>query len=476
MARQLNAKAIQTDQISLEHCDWYSDDAPAGHSTGALKIPRGNTSERPTTAAGGRENIEITATVSQPDTPSSDPGFLQHDPWIWSWSGNYNRSELTPTTITSGNPVGGLTLLRGSTYRFRNGSVGHNLWLRSAEKTDSNQANNIFALGSGDGVTNNGVKRADANAAATTTTWAIPSNYSGTQVFVQHNQTGMVNTIAIADPPAETLGYIRLNTDIGHDTATQTGLELYTGTGWKTIPFEDNAGGTKTHPTGTLLTDDNGLVTGSVASTSDNASIATATSSTEDFGSLVITSFLPDGDLSMTPTGVSSTKALVLHDGATGDGVHMLRNDLANMDFAISNKLYQVFTLGTQTPSAMTTAGSNDSRIELTTPALDGHEIFTREDASKRLRVTKAITNINIKVEAKIHTGNAYRFEVWKNGVVQSNNYHYTLQSIHNTMTGFIQVSFDDYIEFRCHSISASGTNTTTISGGGHISLELVGS
>ena len=476
MARQLSAKAISLDQISLEHCDWYSDDAPAGHNTGALKIPRGNTSERPAVHTGGRENIEITATVSQPDTPSSDPGFLQHDPWIWSWGGNYNRSALTPTTVASGNPVGGLTLLRGSTYRFRNGSVGHNLWLRSAEKTDSSQANDIFALGSGDGVTNNGVKRASASDPATTTTWVIPDNYSGTQVFVQHNQTGMVNTIAIADPPDETLGYIRLNTDIGHDETTQTGLELYTGTGWKTIPFEDNAGGTKTHPTGTLLTDDNGLVTGSVASTSDNDSVATSTSTTEDFGNLVVTAFLADGDLSMTPTGVSSTKALVLHDGATTGGVPMLRNDLANLSFDLTNKMYQVFTLGTQTPSAMTTVGSNDSRIELTYPALDGHQIFTREDAGKRLRVTRAITNINIKVEAKIHTGNAYRFEVWKNGVVQNNNYHYTLQSIHNTMTGFIQVSFNDYIEFRCHSISASGTNTTTISGGGHISLELVGS
>ena len=29
MARQLISKAIQVDQISLEHCDWYSQDATA---------------------------------------------------------------------------------------------------------------------------------------------------------------------------------------------------------------------------------------------------------------------------------------------------------------------------------------------------------------------------------------------------------------------------------------------------------------
>ena len=474
MARQLNAKANQLDQISLEHCDWYSDDAPAGHNTGALKIPRGNTSERPTTATGGRENVEITATVSQPDTPSSDPGFLQNDPWIWSWGGNYNRNALTPTTVTSGNAVPGLTLLRGSTYRFRNGSVGHNLWLRSAEKTDNAQANNIFALGSGDGVTNNGVKRANASAAATTTTWAIPSNYSGTQVFVQHNQTGMVNTIPIADPPAETIGYIRLNTDIGHDTATQTGLELYTGTGWKTIPFEDNAGGTKTHPTGTLNTDDNGLITASVASSSDNASVATAVSSTEDFGDLIVTAFLPDGDLSMTPTGVSATKALVLHDGATGGGISMLRNDLANMTSSISNKLHQMFGIANQSPNQMTVSGSNGSRIALSNQLLAGPSIFTREDSNKKLRVTADVpANINIKIEARLYTNSNYAFQVWKNGVHQTGSQHHAEQGVHNTMPSFIAVSFNDVLEFRCYSGTVATLNITE---NGHISLELVGS
>ena len=95
MARQLSAKAILPDQISLEHCDWYSDDAPAGHNTGALKLPRGNTSERPTTATGGRENLELIATTSQPNALSSDAGFLANDPWIWAWDGNYNRNMLS---------------------------------------------------------------------------------------------------------------------------------------------------------------------------------------------------------------------------------------------------------------------------------------------------------------------------------------------------------------------------------------------
>lgn len=475
MARQLNAKAIQLDQISLEHCDWYSDDAPAGHNTGALKIPRGNTSERPTTATGGRENVEITATVSQPDTPSSDPGFLQMDPWIWSWGGNYNRNALTPTTVTSGQAVPGLTLLRGSTYRFRNGSVGHTLWLRSAEKTSSGQANNIFALGSGDGVTNNGVRRADANAAATTTTWAIPSNYSGTQVFVQHDQTGMVNTIPIADPPAETIGYIRLNTDIGHDTSTQTGLELYTGTGWKTIPFEDNAGGTKTHPTGTLTTDDNGLVTGSVASSSDNASVATATSSTEDFGDVILTAFLPDGDLSMTPTGASATKSLILHDGATGGGVPMLRADMANAALKKTNKTIQYLNGTNGTYTATSTVGSSTSRIAFT-EVTAGHDVFTLLDGGKQLKALQDINNNTwIKFTMDLYYNGASHqgyIDFRKNGARQKYRWLGTTAN-HYSLTTMVQVSFNDVLEI--HITNGSTIDSITISDI-YLIAELVGS
>ena len=477
MPRQLISKAIQIDQISLEHCDWYSQDAASGSNTGALKLPRGNTGERPATHTGGRENIAIELTVSQPDVPSSDPSFIQADPWMWAWEGNYNRNTLASTTVASGTAVPGLTLLRGSKYRFKNNSVGHNLWLRSAEKTSSGQANNIYALGSAEGVTNNGAIKAQASDAAAEVEWVIPSNYAPSVIYVQHNQTGMVNTIAIADPPNETLGYMRLNTDIGHDAATKTGLEVYTGTGWKTIPFEDNAGGTKTHPTGTLLTDDNGNVATSAASTSDNASIATATATTEDFGELLVTAFLPDGDLSATVTGVGATKTLVLHDGATGGGIQMLRNDLANLSFSIVNKLHQTFTLADQSPTQMTVIGSTGSRIALSNQVLAGHSIFTREDSNKKLRVTTDVpANINIKVEARIHTNNLYRFEIWKNGVHQTGSQHYALQNIHNTMTSFIAVSFDDVLEFRCRTVSASGVTTTNITGNGHISLELIGS
>lgn len=474
MPRKLISKAIQVDQISLEHCDWYSQDAAAGENTGALKIPRGNTSERPNTHTGGRENIEIVATTSQPDTPSSDPGFLQMDPWIWSWGGNYNRNALTPTTVASGNAVPGLTLLRGSKYRFKNGTVGHNLWLRSAEKTSNSQANNIFALGSGDGVTNNGAIRANASAPAAEVEWVIPSNYSANVVYVQHNQTGMVNTIAIADPPAETLGYIRLNTDIGHDETTKTGLELYTGTGWKTIPFEDNAGGTKTHPTGTLLTDDNGAITGSVASSSDNASVATAVSSTEDFGELLVTAFLNDGDLSMNPTGVNATKTLVLHDGATGGGVPMLRADMANAPIKKTNKSVQYFRDGNGVTYTQTNiGGSTASRITFIEETA-GHDVFTLEDSGKRLRVSGDInTNTWFKITFDAYTNtNQMAIDFRKNGTTERHRWM-TTSSAHHSFTAFIQMSFDDVLEVHANTI---GAQTTAYLSDKHMLIELVGS
>ena len=474
MPRKLISKAIQVDQISLEHCDWYSQDAAAGENTGALKIPRGNTSERPNTHTGGRENIEIVATTSQPDTPSSDPGFLQNDPWIWSWGGNYNRNALSPTTVQSGNAVPGLTLLRGSKYRFKNGTVGHNLWLRSAEKTSNSQANNIFALGSGDGVTNNGAIRANANAPAAEVEWVIPSNYSANIVYVQHNQTGMVNTIAIADPPAETIGYIRLNTDIGHDETTKTGLELYTGTGWKTIPFEDNAGGTKTHPTGTLLTDDNGLVTASVASSSDNASVATAVSSTEDFGALLVTAFLNDGDLSMDPTGVNALKTLVLHDGATGGGVPMLRADMANAPIKKTNKSIQYFRDGNGVTYTQTNVGgSSFSRITFIEETA-GHDVFTLEDSGKKLRVTGNINNntwFKITFDGYTNT-NQMAIDFRKNGATERHRWM-TTSSAHHSFTAFIKMSFDDVLEVHANTIGAQ--NTAYLSDK-HMLIELVGS
>ena len=475
MARQLISKAIQVDQISLEHCDWYSQDAAAGSNTGALKLPRGNTGERPATHTGGRENIEIQLTVSQPDVFSSDPNFLQMDPWMWAWGGNYNRNALTSTTVASGNSVPGLTLLRGSKYRFKNNTVGHNLWLRSAEKTDSNDANNIYALGASEGVTNNGAIKAQASDAAAEVEWVIPSNYAPSVIYVQHNQTGMVNTIAIADPPNETLGYMRLNTDIGHDESTQTGLEVYTGTGWKTIPFEDNAGGTKTHPTGTLLTDDNGLITGSVVSTDDAGALTGSVASTDNFEDIVLTAFLADGDISQTSTGVNATKTLAIHDGATGGGIQMLRNDLANLSTSMVNQSIQLMNIADQSPSGMTVVGSNGSRVTLA-EVLAGHDMFTLEDSNNRLRCTKDVpNNINVKVEAKIHANASYRFEVWKNGVRQTGSDHYTLINIHNTMTSYIAVSFNDILEFRCHSYNGT-VNTINISGSGFISLQLIGS
>jgi len=469
MPRQLVAKAIQVDQISLEHCDWYSQDAAAGESTGALKLPRGNTNERPNTHTGGRENIEIQLTVSQPDVYSSDPNFLQMDPWMWAWEGNYNRNALTSTTVASGNAVPGLTLLRGSKYRFKNNTVGHNLWLRSAEKTDSNDPNNVHALTAADGVTNNGAIKSQPTDAAAEVEWVIPSNYSANVVYVQHNQTGMVNTIAIADPPDETLGYMRLNTDIGHDAATKTGLEVYTGTGWKTIPFEDNAGGTKTHPTGTLLTDDNGSVANAVTSTDDAGLITTSsTTGDEDFAELLVTAFLPSGDLSV------NNNTIVLHDGSTGGGIPMLRADMANVPIKKLNKTIQYLRDENGVTYTQTNVGGSAvSRIAFIEEAA-GHDIFTLEDGGKKLRVTGNInTNTWFKIIFDAYTNvNQMAIDFRKNGTTERHRWM-TTSSAHHSFTAFIKMSFDDVLEVHANTI---GAQTTAYLSDKHMLIELVGS
>lgn len=469
MPRQLVSKAIQLDQISLEHCDWYSQDAASGESTGALKLPRGNTSERPSTNTGGRENIAIELTVSQPDVYSSDPNFLQADPWMWGWEGNYNRNTLTSTTVTSGNAVPGLTLLRGSKYRFKNNTVGHNLWLRSAEKTDSNDPNNIYALGSNEGVTNNGAIKAQPSDASAEVEWVIPSNYAPSVVYVQHNQTGMVNTIAIADPPNETLGYMRLNTDIGHDAATKTGLEVYTGTGWKTIPFADNAGGTKTHPTGTLLTDDNGNVADSVASTDDAGLITTSsTAGDEDFAELLVTAFLPDGDLSV------NNATIVLHDGTTGGGISMLRADMANAPIKKTNKSIQYFNdLNGVTYQSTNVVGASSSRIAFT-EATAGHDAFTLEDSSKRLRVAGNInTNTWFKITFDAYTNTDQMYLDFRKNGTRVKHRWMTTSSAHHSFTVFIQMSFNDILEVHA---TTSGSQATAYLVDKEMLIELIGS
>ena len=469
MPRQLVAKAIQVDQISLEHCDWYSQDAAAGESTGALKLPRGNTNERPSTNTGGRENIEISLTVSQPDVPSSDPNFLQMDPWMWAWEGNYNRNALTSTTVTSGNAVPGLTLFRGSKYHFKNNTVGHNLWLRSAEKTSSSQPNNYSALTAADGVTNNGAIKAQASDAAAVVEWVIPSDYAGNVVYVQHNQTGMVNTISVHNPPDETLGYMRLNTDIGHDAATKTGLEVYTGTGWKTIPFEDNAGGTKTHPTGTLLTDDNGNVADAVVSTDDAGLIATSsTSGDEDFADLLVTAFLPDGDLSV------NNATIVLHDGSTGGGIPMLRADMANAPIRKTNKSIQYLRDGNGVTYTQTNVdGSGSSRVAFTEETA-GHDVFVLEDSGKKLRVAANInTNTWFKITFDTYTTtNQMAIDFRKNGARVRHRWM-TTSSAHHSFTVLIQMSFNDILEVHANTIG--GQNTAYLSDK-HMLIELVGS
>ena len=237
----------------------------------------------------------------------------------------------------------------------------------------------------------------------------------------------------------------------------------------------DIGGGASDHPQGTLLTDDNGSITGSVSSTNDAGSLTGSVTSTDNFENVILTAFLNDGNISQTSTGVNATKTLAIHDGATGGGIEMLRNDLANLSTSMVNQSIQLMNIADQSPNDMIVIGSNASRVTLT-ETLVGHDMFTLEDSGNRLRCTKDVpANINIKLEAKIHANADYRFELWKNGVRQTGSDHYTQTGIHNTMTSYTTVSFNDTLEFRCHSYNGS-VNTINISGGGFISLQLIGS
>ena len=115
---QITASAIATNVVGLHHCDWYSDANLL--DAGGLKLPVGTTTERPTVVAGGREVVTFDLNVTV-NVPSNDPGFLQNEPWLWTWAANYNRTTAA-TNVTDTSP---LTFFKGSTYTFRNQTVGH---------------------------------------------------------------------------------------------------------------------------------------------------------------------------------------------------------------------------------------------------------------------------------------------------------------------------------------------------------------
>ena len=249
---QITASAIANNVVALHHCDWYSD--ATGLDAGGLKLPVGTTAERPTVVAGGRETVTFDLNVTA-NVPSSDPGFLQNEPWLWSWTANYNRTAAA-TNVTD---TSSLTLFKGSTYTFRNFTVGHGLFLRHTEKTDSSAAMNQYALTASDGITSGtqGALASDTSTPAVIV-FSIPDNYQYSQVVIQHGQTGMANVITVADPPAATLGYVRVNTSRldGSDETTGTSLEYYTGQGWASVGGNNPNGDIIAHPTGTLTTED----------------------------------------------------------------------------------------------------------------------------------------------------------------------------------------------------------------------------
>lgn len=440
--RQLSTLAIEDAAISLEKCDWYSPDVTG--DIGALQLPRGTTAERPTTVQGGREVVTFDITVSSPDLQFSDPGFVQNDPWLWSWEANYNRTNpATDVTDTSS-----LTLFKGSTYTFRNFTVGHNLWLRHTEKTNGADADNINTVS---GATNNGAIRAVGSNDPGVVTWTIPEDYAYNSVFIQHSQTGMVNEITVSDPPAETLGYIRLNTDLGSDATTGVGLEFYTGQAWIEVGSSPDFQ-ILTHPTGSITYED-----WNTASGTEDWNTATGT---DDFGGAIVSAFLADGNIS-----VDGDYAVVAHDGSTGGGIAMLRADMSNLSTDLVNTKYSFFRADAQTLTDCNVSGSATSRLAFANSVEAGIPNIVLEDSNKLFRINKDVQNAFFKFELKLKPSADCTLEVWKNGSKLTYADYVLDNAFHATVSWIESASFDDTFEFRLASStgSISVTNTDTL-------------
>lgn len=442
---QITASAIATNVVGLHHCDWYSDATLL--DAGGLKLPVGTTTERPTVVAGGREVVTFDLNVTA-NVPSGDPGFLQNEPWLWTWAANYNRTTAA-TNVTDTSP---LTFFKGSTYTFTNQTVGHGLFLRHTEKTDSNDPMNVYALTAAEGITSGTQGSVAASVGSPSTiVFTIPDNYPYSQVVIQHGQTGMANVIPVQSPPAETLGYIRVNTSnlTGSDETTGTSIEYYTGQGWAGIGGSNANGNLIAHPSGTFETaedwdTDSGTYDWNTASGS------------EDWGPAIVTAFGAAGDISQ-----NADKALVAHDGSTGGGIPMLRADMSNLGTNLVNTKYNFFRSNAETMSGCDTTGSATARLSFDNAIEVGVTNIILSDSNKIFTINKDVTNSYFKFEIKVKPSAACTLQVWKNGSHLSYSDYDLETGYHATVSWIESASFDDTFEFRLKTASTSSVTNT---------------
>ena len=443
----ITADALADGSVEYHHCSWYSPNIFT--KTGAIQLPRGTTAERPTVVTGGREVVTFDLTVSQPDLEHTDPSFNMMDPWMWSWAANYNRTApATNMVVENGETPTNLVLLRGSTYTFRNFTVGHSLFLKSQALSEAEYNNgdvDLYKLTTG--VTNNGAKRTVGSAEPGVVTFTIPLDYPHNQVVVQHGQYGMANIIPVQDAPAETLGYLRLNTQLGSDDTTGVGLEYYTGQGWVEVGSQPDFQ-ILTHPTGTLTTEDWQALSGS-----EDWDSATGS---EDWGGALVTAFLADGNLS-----VNSDYAVVAHDGSTGGGIPMLKADMSNLSVSLVNTKYNFLRANSQTLTGCTTAGSATSRLAFANSIETGISNILLEDSNKVIRINKDVTNAFFKFDLKIKPSVDCTLEVYKNGSKLTYADYVIDAAYHATVSWIEAASFDDTFEFRLYSASDASITTT---------------
>ena len=441
---QITASSIATNVVGLHHCDWYSDANQL--DAGGLRLPVGSTAERPTVIAGGRETVTFDLNVTA-NVPSSDPGFLQNEPWLWSWTANYNRTNAA-TNVTD---TSSLTLFKGSTYTFRNFTVGHGLFLRHTEKTDSGAAMDQYALTAADGITS-GTQGATASDTTTPAVivFTIPDNYAYSQVVIQHGQTGMANVITVSDPPAATLGYVRVNTSRldGSDETTGTSLEYYTGQGWASVGGNNPNGDIISHPTGTLTTEDLETASGSEDWQSGTGS--------EEWGpGAVVVAFGDAGDIS-----TNSDNALVAHDGSTNGGIPMLKADMSNLGTNLVNTKYSFFRSNNESLTSCDTQGANSARLSFDNAVEQGIPNIVLSDSNKVFTINKDVTNAYFKFEIKVKPSADATLQVWKNGTHLTNSDYDLDSSYHATVSWIEAASFDDTFEFRLKSTTGSITVT----------------
>jgi len=156
-----------------------------------------------------------------------------------------------------------------------------------------------------------------------------------------------------------------------------------------------------------------------------------------------------------------------VHDGSTGGGFPMLKDDMSNVTDSLVNKRFGKYTTSGETILYTNNAGTSQ-RLSLTQVyGILGLEV----ENGISIRCTKDVTNTLFKIDFNLLTSADCQLRLYKNGSQVSN---ITMKAnYHNQFTDIIPLSFNDLIDFRVYRSDGASVDINNLD---RLTVEFIGS